>query len=73
MSSATYYKWRSKFGGVDACMISRLKELEAENIIQSIQSIQSIQAWAKDLGIELQYIQPRKPQQNGLTPLPRTA
>ncbi len=31
MSSATFYKWRSKFGGMDASMISRLKELEAEN------------------------------------------
>ena len=31
MSSATFYKWKSKFGGMDASMISRLKELEAEN------------------------------------------
>jgi putative transposase len=31
MSSATYYKWRTKFGGMDASMISRLKELELEN------------------------------------------
>ena len=31
MSSATFYKWRSKFGGMDASMISRMKELEAEN------------------------------------------
>lgn len=31
MSSATFYKWRSKYGGMDASMISRLKELEAEN------------------------------------------
>lgn len=31
MSSATYYKWRSKFGGMDVSMITRLKELEAEN------------------------------------------
>ena len=30
MSSATYYKWRSKFGGMDASLISRLKELETE-------------------------------------------
>lgn len=32
MSSATFYKWRSKYGGMDASMISRLKELEAENL-----------------------------------------
>ena len=31
MSSALFYKWRSKFGGMDASMMSRLKELEAEN------------------------------------------
>lgn len=31
MSTAMFYKWRSKFGGMDASMISRLKELEAEN------------------------------------------
>ena len=31
MSSATFYKWRSKYGGMDASMISRLKELEREN------------------------------------------
>jgi len=31
ISSATFYKWRSKYGGMDASMITRLKELEAEN------------------------------------------
>ena len=31
ISSATFYKWRSKFGGMDASMVSRLKELEDEN------------------------------------------
>ena len=31
MSSATFYKWRSKFGGMDASMLKQLKELEAEN------------------------------------------
>jgi len=31
MSSATFYKWRSKFGGMDASMMARLKELEDEN------------------------------------------
>ena len=31
ISSATFYKWRSKYGGMDASMISRLKELEDEN------------------------------------------
>ena len=32
ISSATFYKWRAKFGGMDVSMIARLKELEAENI-----------------------------------------
>jgi len=31
MSSASFYKWRAKYGGMDAPMISRLKELEDEN------------------------------------------
>jgi putative transposase len=31
ISSATFYKWRAKFGGMDVSMIARLKELEAEN------------------------------------------
>ena len=31
MSSATFYKWRAKYGGMDASMMSRLKELEDEN------------------------------------------
>ena len=31
MSSATFYKWRSKYGGMDASLMARLKELEKEN------------------------------------------
>jgi len=31
ISSATFYKWRSKYGGMDVSMMSRLKELEQEN------------------------------------------
>ena len=31
MSSATFYKWRTKYGGMDTSMITRLKELESEN------------------------------------------
>ena len=31
ISAASFYKWRAKFGGMDASMMSRLKELEAEN------------------------------------------
>ena len=31
MSSATFYTWRSKYGGMDVSMMKRLKELEDEN------------------------------------------
>jgi putative transposase len=31
ISSATFYQWRSKFGGMDASLMSRMKELEDEN------------------------------------------
>ncbi len=31
MSSASFYKWRSKYGGMDTSMMKRLKELEDEN------------------------------------------
>jgi putative transposase len=31
ISSATFYKWRSKYGGMDASLMSRVKELEDEN------------------------------------------
>ena len=30
-SNATFYKWRSKFGGMDASLMARMKELEDEN------------------------------------------
>jgi putative transposase len=31
ISSATFYKWRAKYGGMDTSMIARMKELEEEN------------------------------------------
>ncbi|MCK1785061.1 IS3 family transposase [Pseudomonas sp. TNT11] len=31
ISSATFYKWRTKFGGMDASLMARLRELEDEN------------------------------------------
>ena len=31
ISSATFYKWRAKYGGMDASMMARMKELESEN------------------------------------------
>ncbi|NAW85467.1 IS3 family transposase [Photobacterium halotolerans] len=31
ISSATYYNWKAKYGGLDASELKRIKELEAEN------------------------------------------
>ena len=31
ISTATFYKWRAKYGGTDTSMMARMKELEAEN------------------------------------------
>jgi len=31
ISSATFYKWRTKFGGMDASLMARMRELEDEN------------------------------------------
>ena len=31
ISTATFYKWRAKFGGMDTSLMSRMKELEEEN------------------------------------------
>ncbi len=31
ISSATFYKWRAKLGGMDASLMARMRELEDEN------------------------------------------
>lgn len=31
ISDATYYKWKSKFGGMEASDLRRVRELESEN------------------------------------------
>jgi len=31
MSSVAFYNWRAKYGGMDASLMARLKELEDEN------------------------------------------
>ena len=31
ISPSTYYQWKSKFGGLEASELKRIKELEAEN------------------------------------------
>lgn len=31
ISTATFYKWRAKYSGMDTSMMARMKELEEEN------------------------------------------
>ena len=31
MSSASFYKWRAKYGGLDASMIAQMKAVDDEN------------------------------------------
>jgi putative transposase len=31
ISTATFYQWRSRYGGMDTSMMARMKELEEEN------------------------------------------
>ncbi len=31
MSAASFYKWRAKYGGMDASMVSQMKAMEEEN------------------------------------------
>jgi putative transposase len=31
ISNSTFYKWRSKYGGMDVSMLTKVKELEAQN------------------------------------------
>ncbi len=31
MSAASFYKWRAKYGGMDASLMARMKELKEEN------------------------------------------
>jgi putative transposase len=32
VSAASFYKWKAKYGGMDASMMKRLRELEEENL-----------------------------------------
>ena len=35
ISNATFYKWRSKFGGMDASLMARLKKMYAEERLKA--------------------------------------
>ena len=36
ISSATFYKWRAKFGGMDASLMARMKELEEDRRLKNL-------------------------------------
>jgi putative transposase len=36
MSDATFYKWRSKFGGMDVSMMARMMEIDEENRLYAL-------------------------------------
>jgi len=38
MSSASFYKWRSKYGGMDGSSMKRLKELEDDDVQDALMS-----------------------------------
>ena len=41
ISTATFYKWRAKFGGMDTSMMTRMKELEdGRGLVQYFLNIQ---------------------------------
>lgn len=42
MSDATFYKWRAKYGGMDASLMKRMKELEDENRRLKVQTGRTI-------------------------------
>lgn len=47
-SSATFYKWRSKYGGMDASLITRMKEFGKENYLSQylFENIDEVQKFA---------------------------
>lgn len=44
MSSASFYKWRAKFGGMDASLMKRMKELEDENRLKKMYAEEKLKA-----------------------------
>jgi len=36
ISSATFYKWRTKYGGMDVSLMGRMKELETEIVSEAL-------------------------------------
>jgi putative transposase len=56
IGQSTFYNWRSKYGGMDASLIARLKELEVENArLKKRMPCQKSgsAAWAQSVGLSL--------------------
>ena len=47
MSSASFYKWRVKFGGMDASMVSQMKAMADEN--HRLKRMYAVMSMQKDL------------------------
>lgn len=47
MSSASFYKWRSKYGGMDASLMARMKELGEEN--KRLKKMYAVKSMQNDL------------------------
>ncbi|MFT8559575.1 MAG: transposase, partial [Acetobacter sp.] len=52
ISDATFYKWKTRYGGLEVSEAKRLKALE-----------DAILKWADEMKVEWHYIAPGKPQQ----------
>lgn len=51
MSNASFYKWRAKYGGMDASLISQMKAMEDENrrlkcVFHAMMGTDSTRRWA---------------------------
>ena len=46
ISSASFYKWRARYGGMDALMMSQMRALEDENRRLKPCSLTVVQFWA---------------------------